>query len=47
MKDHPLERIEDTYDLKVYTAWLEGKRETVLFEDSVRECGFSAEEIFQ
>ncbi len=44
---HLLEKIEGVYDLEVYTAWLEGKRETVLFEDSVRECGFSGEESFQ
>ena len=28
-----LEKIEDAYDLEVYTAWLKSKRETVSFED--------------
>ncbi|MDI9369989.1 MAG: CopG family transcriptional regulator [Synergistaceae bacterium] len=36
-----LEKIEDAYDLEVYTAWLKSKRETVSFEDLVKECGFS------
>jgi hypothetical protein len=40
-------KIEAAYDLDVFAARLKNKRETVLFEDSVRECGFSAEEIFQ
>ena len=47
LKDHPPERIEDAYDLKVYTDRLESKRETVGFEDSGRECGFFEKESFQ
>lgn len=40
-----LEKIEDAYDLEVYTAWLKSKRETVRFEDFVRECDFSEEDL--
>ena len=40
-----LEKIEDAYDLKVYTAWLKSRRKTVPFEDLVKECGFSEEEL--
>ena len=40
-----LEKIEDAYDLEVYTAWLKSKRETVHFEDLVKECGFSEEDL--
>ena len=40
-----LEKIEDAYDFKVYTAWLKSKRETVSFEDLVKECGFSEEDL--
>ncbi len=40
-----LEKIEDAYDLEVYTAWLKSKRETVCFEDLVKECGFSEEDL--
>lgn len=50
--DFPLERSSprkdrDAYDLKVFTACLKSKRETVLSEDLARECGFAAEESFQ
>lgn len=40
-----LEKIEDAYDFKVYTTWLKSKRETVSFEDLVKECGFSEEDL--
>ena len=40
-----LEKIEDAYDLEVYTAWLKSKREMVRFEDLVKECGFSEEDL--
>ena len=40
-----LEKIEDAYDLEVYTAWLKSKRETVSFEDLMKECGFSEEDL--
>ena len=40
-----LEKIEDAYDLEVYAAWLKSKRETVRFEDLVKECGFSEEDL--
>ena len=40
-----LEKIEDAYDLEVYTAWLKSKRETVSFEDLVKECGFSEDDL--
>jgi hypothetical protein len=40
-----LEKIEDAYDLEVYTAWLKSKREKVRFEDLVKECGFSEEDL--
>ena len=40
-----LEKIEDAYDLEVYTTWLKSKRETVSFEDLVKECGFSEEDL--
>ena len=40
-----LEKIEDAYDLEVYTAWLKSKRETVSFEDLMKECGFSEDDL--
>ncbi|MFA7620444.1 MAG: DUF6290 family protein [Aminobacteriaceae bacterium] len=40
-----LEKIEDAYDLEVYTAWLKSKQETVSFEDLVKECGFSEDDL--
>ena len=40
-----LEKIEDAYDLEVYTSWLKSKRETVSFEDLVKECGFSEDDL--
>jgi hypothetical protein len=40
-----LEKIEDAYDLEVYTAWLKSKQETVRFEDLVQECGFSEKDL--
>ena len=40
-----LEKIEDVYDLEVYTAWLKSRKKTVPFEDFVKECGFSEEEL--
>ncbi len=40
-----LEKIEDAYDLEVYTTWLKSKRETVSFEDLVKECGFSEDDL--
>jgi hypothetical protein len=40
-----LEKIEDACDLETYTAWLKEPRETVRFEDLVKECGFSVEEL--
>jgi len=44
-RTHFLEKIEDVCDLEAYTAWLKGPRETVRFEDLVKECGFSEEEL--
>jgi hypothetical protein len=40
-----LEKIEDAYDLEVYTAWLKSKRETVSFEALMKECGFSEDDL--
>ena len=40
-----LEKIEDAYDLEVYTAWLKSRKKTVPFEDFVKECGFSEDEL--
>jgi len=40
-----LEKIEDAYDLEVYTAWLKSKRDTVSFEDLMKECGFSEDDL--
>jgi hypothetical protein len=45
--EHLIEKIEDAYDLEEWVTWLKSKRETVLFEDLFRECGFAAEESFQ
>lgn len=40
-----LELIEDACDLEVYAAWLKSKRETVSFEELVKECVFSEEDL--
>jgi len=40
-----LEKIEDAYDLEVYTAWLKSRKKTVSFGDFVKECGFTEDEI--
>ena len=42
-----LEKIEDAYNLEVCSACLKSKRETVLFEDLFRECGFPEEGSFE
>ena len=40
-----LEKIEDEYDLKIYMEWLQSDRKTVSYEDMVKECEFSDENL--
>ncbi len=40
-----LEKIEDEYDLKIYMEWLQSDRKTLSYEDIVKECGFSDENL--
>ena len=46
MKDNSIfEKTEDDYDLKIFMEWLHSERESISFEDLVKECGFSDDDM--